>query len=399
MMTNFEQKFIEDPQFLKWIFNTNPVIETYWERYLLNHPEEKDQILGLKQSLADLKFSEESLLNSEKVEMAKQILSRIDHDRMISKRSLVLTSLLKYAAVAIVFAVIGGVVVYLNMGKKSVYQQFAEQTIQIPSAGQGPLLITSHGENVDLKKSNSSVDYSREGSIVLNSDSVIQANDDSPNVMNQLVIPYGNQSRVVLSDNTVVWLNAGSRLVYPTLFKGKTREVLLFGEAFFEVSKNPERPFIVKTSDLQIKVLGTQFNVSAYAEDQVIQTVLKEGRVAIRRNDAAFYESELVLKPNQMASFTKGSSDTKVYDVDVNYYTLWTKGLLSFNEADFNRVLKKVERFYNISIRFSDPTLGAIRISGKLDLKQKMSEVFEYLEKVSLTKIDKISDNQFVVRK
>jgi len=398
-MTNFEQKFIEDPQFLKWIFNTNPVIETYWERYLLNHPEEKDQILGLKQSLADLKFSEESLLNSEKVEMAKQILSRIDHDRMISKRSLVLTSLLKYAAVAIVFAVIGGVVVYLNMGKKSVYQQFAEQTIQIPSAGQGPLLITSHGENVDLKKSNSSVDYSREGSIVLNSDSVIQANDDSPNVMNQLVIPYGNQSRVVLSDNTVVWLNAGSRLVYPTLFKGKTREVLLFGEAFFEVSKNPERPFIVKTSDLQIKVLGTQFNVSAYAEDQVIQTVLKEGRVAIRRNDAAFYESELVLKPNQMASFTKGSSDTKVYDVDVNYYTLWTKGLLSFNEADFNRVLKKVERFYNISIRFSDPTLGAIRISGKLDLKQKMSEVFEYLEKVSLTKIDKISDNQFVVRK
>lgn len=398
-MTNFEQKFIEDPQFLKWIFNTNPVIETYWERYLLNHPDEKDQILGLKQSLADLKFSEESLLNSEKVEMAKQILSRIDHDRMNSKRSLVLTSLLKYAAVAIVFAVIGGVAVYLNMGRKSVYQQFAEQTIQIPSAGQGPLLITSHGENVDLKKSNSSVDYSREGSIVLNSDSVIQAKDDAPNVMNQLVIPYGNQSRVVLSDNTVVWLNAGSRLVYPTLFKGKTREVLLFGEAFFEVSKNPERPFIVKTSDLQIKVLGTQFNVSAYAEDQVIQTVLKEGRVAIRRNNAAFYESELVLKPNQMASFTKGASDTKIYNVDVNYYTLWTKGLLSFNEADFNRVLKKVERFYNISIRFSDPTLGAIRISGKLDLKQQMSEVFEYLEKVSLTKIDKISDNQFVVRK
>ena len=398
-MTNFEQKFIEDPQFLKWIFNTNPVIETYWERYLLNHPDEKDQILGLKQSLADLKFSEESLLNSEKVEMAKQILSRIDHDRIINKRSLVLTSLLKYAAVAIVFAVIGGVVVYLNMARKSVYQQFAEQTIQIPSAGQGPLLITSHGENVDLKKSNSSVDYSREGSIVLNNDSIIQAKDDAPNVMNQLVIPYGNQSRVVLSDNTVVWLNAGSRLVYPTLFKGKTREVLLFGEAFFEVSKNPERPFIVKTSDLQIKVLGTQFNVSAYAEDQVIQTVLKEGRVAIRRNNAAFYESDLVLKPNQLASFTKGSSDTKVYNVDVNYYTLWTKGLLSFNEADFNRVLKKVERFYNISIRFSDPTLGAIRISGKLDLKQQMSEVFEYLEKVSLTKIDKISDNQFVVRK
>lgn len=390
---------MEDPQFMKWIFHTDLKTETYWEDYFLKHPEEKEQILGLKQRLSALSFEDDTLLSFEKEEMAKQILARIDRDGKNIRIRTLFSSFLKYAAVAIVFAVIGGLLVYLNLNKESVYQQFAKQTIQIPSRHQGPLLITSNGDNVDLKKSNSTVDYSSRGSVVLNNDSVIHTSDDATTAMNQLVIPYGNQSRVVLSDNTIVWLNAGSRLVYPTQFTGKNREVMLFGEAFFEVSKNPERPFIVKTSDLQIKVLGTKFNVSAYAEDQVIQTVLKEGRVAIRRNNAPFYERDLVLAPNQMASYSKTSDNTNVFAVDVDYYTLWTKGLLSFNETEFSQVLKKVERFYNISFHFSDPSLEAIRISGKLDLKQKMNEVFEYLDKVSATKIENIGDNQFVVKK
>lgn len=398
-MTQFEQKFIEDPQFLKWIFHTNPKIEAYWDLYFLKHPDEKEKILELKQQFAVLEFENETLSPGERGEMAQHILNRIDRDRQNSRTRGLFTSLLKYAAVAVVFAAIGGLLVYLNMNKESVYQQYAEQTIQIPSRHQGPLLITSNGENVDLKKRNSTVDYSGRGAIVLNNDTVIQTPDGQTDAMNQLVIPYGNQSRVVLADNTIVWLNAGSRLVYPTRFKGKNREVMLFGEAFFEVSKNPERPFIVKTSDLQIKVLGTKFNVSAYTEDAVIQTVLKEGRVAVRRNKATFLERDLVLEPNQMASYNKGSDDTRVYSVDVDYYTLWIKGLLSFDETDYSQVLKKVERFYNVSFHFSEPSLGAIRISGKLDLKQKMSEVFEYIEKVSSTNIEKIGDNQFVVKK
>ena len=145
--------------------------------------------------------------------------------------------------------------------------------------------------------------------------------------------------------------------------------------------------------------MGTQFNVSAYAEDKVIQTVLKEGSVAIRQNNAGFFDKEVVLKPNQMASFSKNSNETMLYDVDASYYTLWTKGLLSFDDVDFNRILKKVERFYNISVGFSEPVLGTIRISGKLDLKRNKDEVLEYLEKVSLTNIEKVNDNQYMVKK
>jgi len=394
-----DQKFIENPKFLQWIFHNNRSVDQYWEQYLLEHPEEEAQILELKTRLSELKYSDETMLQIEKEDIAQQVISRINLDLEKNKRQSIFISFLKYAAVAIVFAAIGGLVVYMNSSKESIYQQLAEQMVHIPAEGQGPLLITSTGENVDLKKSNSSVDYTRNGAIVVNNDSVIKAANDIPNVMNQLVIPYGNQSKLILSDNTVVWLNAGSRLVYPTFFNGKTREVLLFGEAFFEVSKNAEKPFIVKTSDIEIKVLGTQFNVSAYAEDKVIQTVLKEGSVAIRQNNATFFDSEILLKPNQMASFSKSSNETKLTDVDASYYTLWTKGLLSFDDVDFNRILKKVERFYNISVGFSEPTLGSIRISGKLDLKRNKDEVLEYLEKVSLTNIKKVNDNQYMVKK
>jgi transmembrane sensor len=398
-MTQFDQQFIEDPLFIRWIFHPTPSVDKYWREYILEHPEEKDQIFELKQRLSELKFSNDELGYQEKNELSKRIEKRTNIGLNPQRRRLIITSLLKYAAVAIVFAAIGGLLVYLKLDKGLTDQQFAEKKVEIPTSINGPLLITSAGESINLRNSNSSVDYSLNGTIVLNNDSVMHAKADIADEMNRLVIPYGNQSKVILSDSTIVWLNAGSELVYPTIFNDKTREVRLCGEAFFEVSKNLKKPFIVKTSDLQVKVLGTQFNISAYSEDKFIQTVLREGSVSIRSNITRFNEKELVLKPNQMASFNKSSNDTKVYEVDVEYYTLWTKGLFGFEEIDFNRVVKRVERFYNISVSFSEPDLNVIRISGKLDLKQDKDEVMEYLEKVSCTKINKISDNQYVVGK
>ncbi len=397
-MTESDQKLIENPAFLKWIFHSNPDIETYWEQYLLEHPDEKNHLLELKESLTVLKFSNERLSFSEKKELAKSIIRRVNIKSKQNNRKSLIHTFMKYAAVAITFTVLGGLLVYLNIDKESLFNQQVNQNIQIPSAAHGPLLITSNGENVNLKESNSTVDYSSSGVIILNNDSVIQPTTDLADELNQIIIPYGNQSKIVLSDSTVVWLNAGSRLNYPTLFKNKTREVLLFGEAFFEVAKNPEKPFIVKTSDLEIRVLGTQFNVSAYEEDDLIQTVLKEGSVNIRRKGTLFFEHDVMLKPNQMASFNKTTNDNKINTVDPDYYILWTKGLISFDDIDLNRVIKKVERFYNISIGFSDPDKKIMRISGKLDLKQGRKEVMEYLEKVSLSRFEQDQEDKYTLK-
>jgi ferric-dicitrate binding protein FerR (iron transport regulator) len=398
-MAFYDQKYIENPLFVEWVFRPNSGIDKYWNDYLLKHPEEESLVMELKSRLIELKCTEENLTSEEKIEIAEYVIARVERHEESAKRRSLMLSLLKYAAVALIFAVIGGLAVYLKSDKQSIYQQMAGQIVRIPSEGKGPVLITSSGENLNLRRTNSSVDYTQNGTVVLNNDSVLKTSNQDEVSMNQLVIPYGNQSKLTLSDNTVVWLNAGSRLVYPTVFKGKTREVLLFGEAYFEVAKNANQPFIVKTSDIEVKVLGTQFNISAYAEDKAIQTVLKEGSVEIRENDANLFSSKVILKPNQMASFSKTTNETSLYNVDASYYTLWTKGLLSFDDVDFDKVIKKIERFYNISVDFSEPGLRAIRISGKLDLKGNRSEVLEYLQKVSSTEIKRLNENQFIVNK
>lgn len=394
-MTSFDQKFVENPLFLKWIFNTNPVIETYWAEYLQEHPEEKDQLIELKDRLMVLKFTNDGIEISEREDFKRQIGGRINLGLENNTRRLPVILLMKFAAVALLVVAISGLVIYKSK-KETFYQEFAQKMIPYSSSAQGPVLITSNGKNVDLKKANSTVDYSHNGAVVLNNDSVLQTADIS-DVMNQLVIPYGNQSKVVLSDNTVVWLNAGSRLVYPTFFKGKAREVLLFGEAYFEVTKNPEKPFIVKTSGVDIKVLGTKFNVSAYSEDNQIQTVLKEGSVAVHRKGAGLFEPDVVIKPNEMASFDKIGNTTNVSEVVADAYILWTQGLVSFEEVDFSRVVKQIERYYNISINFSDRKKELMRLSGKLDLKQGRLEVIEYLEKVSLSRFGKVTENQYII--
>jgi transmembrane sensor len=397
-LNSFDQKFIENPLFVRWIFNSDPAIESHWEKYLLEHPEEKEQLFELKALLSELKPVDDTLPVAEKEELRKSVMGKIEQGvKPVKTRNLV-PRLMKYAAAVLVISTISGLLFYLKSGKESAYKEFAGQTIVVPNNAEGPMLITSNGNNVNLKKANSTVDYSRKGSVVLNNDSVLQTPEEDLNTMNQLVIPYGNQSRVVLSDHTVVWLNAGSRLVYPTRFAGKTREVLLIGEAFFEVAKNPDQPFVVKVSGIDIRVLGTKFNVSAYEEDNLVNTVLSEGSVAIRRTGAKFFEKDLVISPNQMASYDKTSNDTRVSEVSAEAYSLWTRGLISFDEVDFSRAIKQVERFYNISVVFADHRKEVIRISGKLDLKRSKSEVMEYLEKVSLSSFEQLNEHQYVIK-
>jgi ferric-dicitrate binding protein FerR (iron transport regulator) len=196
----------------------------------------------------------------------------------------------------------------------------------------------------------------------------------------------------------VVWLNAGSRLIYPSAFSGNSREVILFGEAFFDVARNENNPFVVKTSSLEVIVLGTKFNISAYPEDNVIQTVLKEGSVSIRRNGSGFFENDLILTPNQMASFDKTTQDSKVSLVDAGAFIIWTEGLLRFDDLEMCRILKSVERYYNIHIQYADPMVGSQRITGKLDLNNEVEQVFEYITKVSSVRFTKIDENNYQIK-
>jgi ferric-dicitrate binding protein FerR (iron transport regulator) len=216
--------------------------------------------------------------------------------------------------------------------------------------------------------------------------------------MNQLIVPYGRNSSVTLSDGTIAFLNAGSSLVYPSVFGKKNREVFLVGEGYFQVAHNPEKPFVVKTNKLNVRALGTCFNVQAYPEDDIIEVVLVEGKVSLSDNTFRFINKDYMLKPNQLASYNVKNSETTVRQVDPENYVSWYEGYMNFESIELSRIVLKLERFYNIRLKLDNPFMGGKKISGKLKLKENKDEVLEILASTASAKLIKLDEQIYVLK-
>lgn len=195
-------------------------------------------------------------------------------------------------------------------------------------------------------------------------------------VQNTLSTPRGQLFKIMLPDGTKVWMNANSSLSYPSKFTGSERSVELHGEAYFEVSKNPEQPFIVKTAEQQIKVLGTHFNISAYDNDIVTQTTLVEGKVEVQHQ-----QQKIVLTPNQQA-ISKGSTLNKK-NVDATEYITWRDGYFSFHNATPNEIMQQLARWYDLSVRLDNSEINE-RFSGKINKQMNLQEILTVLQTAGL---------------
>jgi len=186
---------------------------------------------------------------------------------------------------------------------------------------------------------------------------------------NTIRVPYGKNLTITLQDGTVVMLNSGSSMTYPSSFVDmNTREVQLKGEAFFEVTKNLEKPFIVKTETMYTQVFGTVFNVSAYAEDGASEVVLVEGSVGVGKPDNTRGEDLQMLRPSQKAiDASDGGEGFVVEDVDVSSYISWTQGILSFENESMGQIVKRLQRQYNIKIVNQYKELDERRFTGMFD--------------------------------
>ena len=171
-------------------------------------------------------------------------------------------------------------------------------------------------------------------------------------VYNTLKIPYGKRFELELSDGTIVHLNSGTTLKYPVKFiAGQNRQVFLDGEAFFDVSKDKKHPFIVNADKLNVRVLGTHFNVSSYPEDNLTDVVLVEGSVGMYTANEKFDANKnTILKPGYKGSFNKNNSHINTKEVNTDMYTSWITGGLVFRDINFTTICKKLERRYDVSI-------------------------------------------------
>ena len=214
---------------------------------------------------------------------------------------------------------------------------------------------------------------------------------------NTLIVPYGKRFRVVLADGTRVDLNAGSSLKYPVDFMiGKNREVFLQGEAFFDVAKDENHPFIVNAEELNIRVLGTKFNVSAYQEDLNINTVLVEGSVGLFKKGESFSaENSSLLEPGFKGAYHKTKQDMSLEEVNTSIYTGWVDGKMIFNHMYFKDILKTLERHYNVSITNNNKELAEETFTATFDT-ETIEEVL-YLFNKSFNINYKIMNNKILI--
>lgn len=395
---NIYHQLIENPLFFKWIYHPDPEINAYWDHFLKEHPENKQHILEFREGFKkQFQFEKHELSDSEKQELARKILRKLEIRDNQKNKFKIIRMAMRYAAVALFFLIIGSGVTVLILEVNR-----TKRLAQIPPPPniniQEPTLILDDKEEIALNKGKSSLEYSDNGEITVDEKKVDPSEKSEKVKMNTLVIPYGNRSTILLADGTKVWLNAGSRLIYPSVFVDKKREVFLVGEAFFQVSKDTKKPFIVKTPDIKVQVLGTQFNISAYPEEKVIQTVLTEGSIELEWVDGGIFNNTIEMIPGQLVAADKSEQSTKIYNVNTEYYTSWKDGYLTFNNSDLNRVVKKLERYYNIRFRYENPMDMTIKISGKLDVTHDKEIVFSYMNSLTGLNFTKINETYYMIK-
>jgi ferric-dicitrate binding protein FerR (iron transport regulator) len=269
--------------------------------------------------------------------------------------------------------VIGFGVIYLITQKNKSPRVSAPVTVQnfdpLPGRNQATLTL-GNGKKIVL---DSAAPTSLEGGLIKIEEGTVTYTgrpSDFPSE-NWLTIPRGGQYKLVLPDGTRVWLNAESSLRYPTAFSGTERRVVLTGEAYFEVTKNKEKPFIVDAHEMQIRVLGTQFNVNSYGDENSFTTTLVEGSVQITSGQAS-----KKLKPGEQAKVTSQRID--VASINTKEATAWKDGEFVFRNTPVNAVMKQLARWYDLNVEYRDPVDKHLNATIKRDVP--LSRVLHYLE-------------------
>jgi len=195
----------------------------------------------------------------------------------------------------------------------------------------------------------------------------------------QLIVPKGKRASLIFADGSRVTVRPGSKVIFPTMFAQNEREIYVQGEAFLEVSKNKKRPFIVKTELMDVEVLGTSFDVSAYPGENEQSVVLVTGSVKVR--SASSDETKIV--PNQRYSFDKTSQMQSVNEVNVFPYISWKDGILSFNSENLGNVLNELSNYYGVEFDYKPNVLDEIHITGKLDLNNDVDNALKVIATIS----------------
>lgn len=298
-------------------------------------------------------------------------------DKTPRKRRLLLRVWKSVAAVFVV-AVAGGLLYWqITDSARPVEEQVLVAQIR-PGETQA-VLITGKGQQLLLQglkdtcldiTGNETLKISKDGSLEYS----LSALSRMPE-WHTLQVPRGGEYKIVLDDGTEIWLNSASELKYPAHFVGNERRVCLVGEAYFQVARNEAAPFIVETRDMDVKVLGTSFNVSAYEDEENSHATLVEGRVEV---DDKINGEKVTLTPGEQALLQ--GKEMVVREVNTKLYSMWRLDRFTFASEDMEGVIRKLSRWYNVNFFFSNSSMKQKRFTGSLPKYSDISQVLKMIE-------------------
>lgn len=392
------EELVLEREFLAWILHGHSHQE--WDTFQQENPGFRPSVAKARQIIELLRDRPDSLPESD-IQEIRQNLINFEQQTLLQLRKRKIRLVWRYAASILLVISVGSAgfwMVQQNNQPSYVFKSTAKQGTDDQSR-----LLLSDGTNVPLEKDNSKIALTHDQQILIDNEQVIdvkESDDESETKMNEVVIPYGSRSQLMLADGTKVWLNAGSRLAFPTQFKGKKREVYLEGEAYFEVAKNTQIPFYVNSGEIAIKVLGTKFNLSAYPTEQSIATVLLEGKISMNKHSSlGFMTGETMITPHHRGTYLKAQDAFQVlYEPDMELAIAWTEGWFKFSQVSLTDVFKNLERYYNVKF-IVDPKYPSDEIiTGKLDLKESIENVMAALSDISTVQF-RIKEKEIFIEK
>lgn len=277
------------------------------------------------------------------------------------------------------------------------YEAMISTIPQTDNPSENVQLVLSKEKKISIEGKDIQLEYTKEGNININSEKTItkkeERKEDKTQTFNQLIVPIGKRSSITFTDGSQIWVNAGSRVIYPAQFTADSREIFIEGEIYLDIVHDTKRPFIVKNRKMEIRDLGTQFGVSAYDNEANSHVVLVEGKVEIETKG----ERKSTLNPNQLFLYNNKSNEKSVHQVNTQDYVAWKDGYYQFNHQKLDIVLEKLCKYYGIKIHW-DEKIHELTCSGKLDLKENPEKVLNALQNAAPIKVEKIDDQIFIIK-
>lgn len=302
-------------------------------------------------------------------------------------------------AASLLFLVSFGAYIYNNQKRQIVTKKSIAKTRpknDVLPGGNKAILTLANGKTITLdsaqngllaQQGNTKVNKTRNGQLVY----VANNNADAQvSVINTISTPRGGQYQLVLSDGSKVCLNSESSVSFPTRFTGKTRDVTITGEAYFEVAKNAKMPFRVKSDNTTVEVLGTHFNIMAYNDEAEMKTTLLEGSVKISNGTASG-----ILKPGQQALLNKAGRLKVLSDVDVDDEIAWKDGIFQFRDAGIDAIMRQAARWYDVEVAY-EGKIPQREFTGRISRNVKASELMNMLGYAGVK--SKIEDKRITIQ-